>query len=806
MREKYALINRISSKEQLLKYFSKRKETITNHIRDHVRAERLALTYSITKDPQVKQELERFQALLSNSYYTGADARKLFNGIYLGALDSVKHNEWLGIVGLIARDHANEPHLMKYIRNSYIIDEIDHAYERAAKPPVKVSVPKKVERAFKQRFLHDLHTQHMLIQNVYLRYAQNLEVADHNSSIAQIKFPTAASLMAQTYSIYDKHIETHLKEIDKNIKELNKRLKETKDKEERSQIKEQINQLLNEKRLYLLSLNNLYNTDVVSRIGWIASAWTGTTRSAEKIYSTITGFTRGAQIAADFHAGSGLYYPIYILMAHTASESLYQAVARHGMWKTEEFMLQGWMWGVLPSHELSVKDYWDAFRTGNKRKLHRFLLEHNKTAISNPGTLRYWNMVSMLDRFETAVGATWRSLFQPITLGGLAEKLAIDFGIGAHARVAEVRKYYQAYSKVAHRLPSSLDIAYSMSEEELEAYLSTLPPYEREFLKEQISRLIVSRNYYSAKHSVTASGVSPALILAHLSSFSPFSTPRNIWDNPVWGSFTFHTLGMFLGIPGGVFFDVMEGFSKYKTLQWTVPKYGKEMARGSPRLTDGLGITDWEERIGYYLIPAGKHEWLSPTIAKRGDLPGYGDVDWATGRLRQYTWLPRMYLHKEHYIYDTNRTHLSWVARWREAKHEQEVYSPRYTFPYGFLLPPLMFDYFTPRWEEQGLMGTVQSVKEVPKKMWESIGSISREKVKNYFKRHGGDILLTGLAAGSIGLAFGTSALIGTSMFFGGSYMAGLINKHTKDSAMPKCPVCGTPKRRGFRCPRCGAP
>ncbi|NPA22381.1 MAG: hypothetical protein GXN92_02250 [Candidatus Micrarchaeota archaeon] len=710
----------------------------------------------------------------------------------------------------------------------------------------------------------------ILVDNLFLNYAMKYEMADHGSSLAQLNYPAAASYMETYIShlilVHQKLLiekENILEELKKKRRELRKhartlqqeitqlkqklrqkygcrrcnwkKLAQQHDDEELQhllKLEEELNsirkvlrcgflcrdipslpqfkdyekllrrlqEIYQEEVKLLQSIQTIYEVEKATSFGFVASAWVATTRSSDKIYASLAGFSRGAQIAADFHAGSGLYHPWYIVMAAQAART-YSAVAGIGAHNLKLYLPRGYFWHTLPFHEVSLGDFWEGRLAKHLTKEERELIlkpdseltpeqkEHKEKLLKSLQTHYFIQMNYMKEgMLNLLVGATWRTIVQPFLLASITERAIFRYGIGSHGRLADVRQFYQAYMK-SMSYTSSLDVTYLMSSEELNQLLSSMPSFLAYSLQSQIPYMVLRERYYSAKASNIEYGIGYPLALQHLGSLSPFH-PRTLIDNQQYLSFALHTLGAPFGLPLGMVVDFFEVLNPNLPLMWRHGYHGRtflESVRGNPilgRVNEGMGVSDWEERIGYYLIPASKTTWYSPVTAKRSDLPGYGMIDLNLGHLRVENWLTRMYLGRHTAVYDTNRLGVSWSARWESYREEAKWYLPEYNIYYAFLNPLMAFDYFTHADSRSSDTAGVRLAKSVASAAL--MGGKAMLGAASLFVPYVGPVG---------GLLWATS-------------VSQVANKSPWRKNVPtdRCPVCGSPKRRGMRCPRCGAP
>jgi hypothetical protein len=397
------------------------------------------------------------------------------------------------------------------------------------------------------------------------------------------------------------------------------------------------------------SIVNIVESEEKYIRGYFMNSWLMNVRSAKGVWGDFGSF-RGSEIAPTFHAGSGLFYPYYpytMLFAITPQSVNPDDKTRNKSYF--EIIKKRSSPIIHPLYSLTIKD---VYRPIDSNKL-EYEIESGKLDSEFEAWInrkRYLNMPSFIRYLDVF----YNSAIKPISISNFRDLNLQRASIEGYLLLHPISMLYRGFYK-SFKTTSVLD--------------TPLPIFDR--YKYNVHSIYVSKGMPSPRYANIFPN--PALAWLHLKEYL-LPTPSNVM-NIYYGSNVFNTIFYpLINLPLGSLFAFAlsrnpERLARYQNL---VNYKANLLFR---RKIEGMNISDFEERLLTYRPSYFYHEWLSSSVGAYWDLPGYGHIDQASGRLTIIEMYRRLYYHNHTRFERYNLNYNIWTRR-RELLSDLEYYRP----------------------------------------------------------------------------------------------------------------------------------
>jgi|GEM_PF-6978564 len=383
--------------------------------------------------------------------------------------------------------------------------------------------------------------------------------------------------------------------------------------------------------------------------GYFMNSWLMNVRSTKGVWGDFGSF-RGSDIAPTYHAGSGLFYPYYpytMLFAITPQSVNPDDKTRNKSYF--EIIKKRSNPIIHPLYSLTIKD---VYRPIDSSKL-EYEIESGKLDSEFEAWINRKRYLSM-PSFIRYLDVFYNSAIKPISISNFRDLNLQRASIEGYLLLHPVSMLYRGFYK-SFKTTSVLD--------------TPLPIFDR--YKYNVHSIYVSKGMPSPRYANIFPN--PALAWLHLKEYL-LPTPPNLM-NVYYGSNVLNTIFYpVINLPLGSLFAFAlsrnpERLARYQNL---VNYKANLLFR---RKIEGMNISDFEERLLTYRPSYFYHEWLSSSVGAYWDLPGYGHIDQASGRLTIIEMYRRLYYHDHTRFERYNLNHNIWTRR-RELLSDLEYYRP----------------------------------------------------------------------------------------------------------------------------------
>lgn len=495
-------------------------------------------------------------------------------------------------------------------------------------------------------------------------YFVNVEHYGHAAAMIQHAYPTIRRMFDLSEQIIVQNIEALMQEYN----DLNE------DHPNYEAIREYIAERLIEEFEELNELEAAFQT---YQRGYYMNAWALVVRSSKGVWAGVSEF-RGADISATFYAGSGLFWPYYIATMYrvldqpsilSSDGGIRSLRLTHGVYTNLLPQYDPTLFDLVlanPRMRLFIANYF-ANRYDDPTWMAEFLLLRRAPDNLYYTLYRAMSMASLLGV---------KSWLQPISIGYMRDIIAHNYMISMFSRLEYFSRLYRGIYK-SYSTTSTIDT----------------PGLRTRFMQDiQDPDAAMITKFTSAKQF---NRYPPAdLPFIHARAYLPLLFSGNEFS--YWYPLSFYStlIGMTMfGLPFGYVADNIERVNPY-----IVPALQNWLNYRATKIrpTEGLLVSDWEEKLLTYRPSLFFHHWLSPFVGTYYDLPGYGHIDQASGKIVMGTLNERILQGKDLYVDRYNLNLRRW-ARYHGYYEERAYYSdiiasvtnPFMMFPSLYLLNPL---------------------------------------------------------------------------------------------------------------------
>ncbi len=397
------------------------------------------------------------------------------------------------------------------------------------------------------------------------------------------------------------------------------------------------------------SIVNIVESEEKYIRGYFMNSWLMNVRSTKGVWGDFGSF-RGSDIAPTFHAGSGLFYPYYpytMLFAITPQSVNPDDKTRNKSYF--EIIKKRSNPIIHPLYSLTIKD---VYRPIDSSKL-EYEIESGKLDSEFEAWINRRRYLSM-PSFIRYLDVFYNSAIKPISISNFRDLNLQRASIEGYLLLHPISMLYRGFYK-SFKTTSVLD--------------TPLPIFDR--YKYNVHSIYVSKGMPSPRYANIFPN--PALAWLHLKEYL-LPTPPNLM-NVYYGSNVLNTIFYpLINLPLGSLFAFAlsrnpERLARYQNL---VNYKANLLFR---RKIEGMNISDFEERLLAYRPSYFYHEWLSSSVGAYWDLPGYGHIDQASGRLTIIEMYRRLYYHNHTRFERYNLNYNIWTRR-RELLSDLEYYRP----------------------------------------------------------------------------------------------------------------------------------
>ncbi|MEM0455737.1 MAG: hypothetical protein QXI75_00340 [Candidatus Anstonellales archaeon] len=430
-------------------------------------------------------------------------------------------------------------------------------------------------------------------------------------------------------------------------------------------------------------LNEFETAYLSYKRGYYMNAWALVVRSPKGVWAGISEY-RGADISATFYAGSGLFWPYYIAIMYRVLDQP-SILANDGGIRSRR-LTEGVYTNLLPQYDPTLADL---IRMNNIMRLHVANYFANRSGYDDiPNIVRLF----LLDQTPNYSGLGWmgrlnmvlgfplhlvaKSFLQPLTPAFVRDIVAHNYMISMFSRLQYFSRLYRGLNK-SFSTTSTIDTPQLST-----SYINRLSQMLNDPNFSPISKFTSAKQFN--RYPVSD------LPYAHVWAYLPLPFSPNMYSH--WYPISFYAtiIGMgTVGLPFGYIVDNLErifGPHIIPNLQnWLDYRASKI------RATEGLLISDWEEKLLTYRPSHMFHHWLSPFVGTYYDLPGYGHIDQSSGNIVMNTLNERILLNKDVFTDRYNMNQRRW-SRYFGYYEERTYYStelPSYSLP--FMMFPMLY-------------------------------------------------------------------------------------------------------------------
>lgn len=554
----------------------------------------------------------------------------------LGELDrNAMDKRMLGITGIIGTLNVHNYEMVNTITRGMIIDTSSNVGVRVGEVIEQmIRTPKKygeIRPTIRDRLLATVRdiTSLMLINKTLAAtefgnmYFVSVEHFGHAAAMLQHSYPFVKAMFLETEAALIGNLLDLVQQYH-NLKD-----DDSKDAEARRRY---IEEALIES---FEDLNNLEEALLTFYKGYYINAWALVVRSSKGVWAGITEY-RGADLAATFFAGSGLFYPYYLNTMYRVLDQP-AVLSLEGGIRTKR-LTENVFNNILAQYDPNIRTLRSSLtNTGegliDKLRMVRYFGQKtgdmekalNILLLEKPERM---NLKTLIDfRLGIPLHLFSKSFLQPLTLGYIRDMLTYSYSISMFSRLWYFSKLYRGFNK-SFSVTSILDIPGLYTR-----YTGMF--YDRD------PNLSLLYKFTSAKQFNRYP--IPDLPYIHLYSFLPI--PFRGVISSYWYPMSLYSsiIGMAtFGLPLGYFIDNLErmfgphiltnlqNWLSYRTI-WMRP-------------TEGMLVSDWEEKLLTHRPSVFFHHWLSPFVGTYYDLPGYGHIDQSSGRIVMNTLNERILL------------------------------------------------------------------------------------------------------------------------------------------------------------------